>query len=72
MPNNNNSNNNQPPQSGPPNYMPPVALPNATTAAELLPEQTALIENLQIQTQTQTQQALPPALTKEINYLELD
>ncbi|XP_011208400.2 uncharacterized protein LOC105229672 [Bactrocera dorsalis] len=79
MPNNNNSNsnnnNNQSTQSGPPNYMPPVALPNATTAAaELLPEQTALIENLQtqMQTQTQTQQALPPALTKEINYLELD
>uniref|UniRef100_A0A0K8V028 Uncharacterized protein n=1 Tax=Bactrocera latifrons TaxID=174628 RepID=A0A0K8V028_BACLA len=70
MPNNNN---NQPTQTGPPNYMPPVALPNATTtAAELLPEQTALIENLQTQMQTQTQQALPPALTKEINYLELD
>ncbi|XP_017478736.1 PREDICTED: uncharacterized protein LOC108368129 [Rhagoletis zephyria] len=60
-------NNNQPPQTGPPNYMPPVALPNnnTATAAELLPEQTALIENLQTQQAVQT-------LTKEINYLELD
>ncbi|XP_053964784.1 homeobox protein 5-like [Anastrepha ludens] len=61
-------NNNQPPQTGPPpNQMPPVAPPNSATVDELLPEQTALIENLQ----TQTQQALQP-LTKEINYLELD